>query len=494
MTMTATGDRSGHASGSGSSGGSGNASSTSSDGKGAGAGLGRTRHERRSAAERASGALDNRLGRRGFLVRAALAGSAMTVAPLRYLLKPGTAYAAICGCSNRDCDCGASCCDGYTEFCCTLTGVNGCPPGSVVAGWWKADGSSLCGPNGPRYYMDCNAGAAGPCGASGVTGATNDCGCDCAGGDCGHRKTCCTAFRYGQCNQHVPCLGPIVCRVVTCIPPWSIEPSCTTAPATDNFTRFHDAPCLHSAPTPVANVDAITQWGSLPVVFSNGLWYRGYDRVDQPGMGQAPFHYGAAGHIPVMGDWDGDGVVSPGVFADGIWHLRNSNSTGQPDGTFAYGATGHRPVVGTWAGFRHWGVGLVVGNQWLLRHHSSPGQPDLVFHYGTGAPDEVPVVGDWNGDGTMTPGVVAPTSSGLLRWKLRNSNSAGPPDITFDYGLNGDIPVVGDWDLDGKWTPGVVRGNQWLLRNGNSFDDPDVSFTFDTPPGIPLAWASRIRR
>ena len=165
--------------------------------------------------------LQRRLERRGFLARAALAGSAMTVAPLRYLLKPGTAYAAICGCAGgRECDCGSTCCDGYTEFCCTLTGVNGCPPGSMVAGWWKADGSGLCaGPGGsdsPRYYLDCNATAAGPCGASGVTGATNDCACDCAGGDCGLRKSCCTAFRYGQCNQAVPCLGPIVCRIVTC--------------------------------------------------------------------------------------------------------------------------------------------------------------------------------------------------------------------------------------------------------------------------------------
>ena len=197
----------------------------------------------------AAGLLERRLGRRSFISRATLAGSAMSVAPVSYVLRPVSAYAAICGCANQDCDCGQSCCDGYTEFCCTLTGQNACPPGSVVAGWWKADGSGLCGPEAPRYYMDCNAPAAGPCGSRGVTAAATNCSCGCAGGNCDNRMQCCTAFRYGQCHQEIPCLGPILCRVVTCTPPWQVDASCSTTVATDNFTAFHDAPCLHAQPS-----------------------------------------------------------------------------------------------------------------------------------------------------------------------------------------------------------------------------------------------------
>ena len=51
-----------------------------------------------------------------------------------------------------------------------------------------------------------------------------------------------------------PLLGPIVCRVVTCVPPWDIDPSCTRTSATDNNTRSHDRPCLH---TPTGAIDVV---------------------------------------------------------------------------------------------------------------------------------------------------------------------------------------------------------------------------------------------
>jgi len=60
----------------------------------------------------ASGFMGRKVGRRGLLQRAAVAASALAVVPLDFALKPGSAYAAICGCANQDCDCGASCCDG----------------------------------------------------------------------------------------------------------------------------------------------------------------------------------------------------------------------------------------------------------------------------------------------------------------------------------------------------------------------------------------------
>jgi hypothetical protein len=48
-------------------------------------------------------------------------------------------------------------------------------------------------------------------------------------------------------------------------------------------------------------------------------------------------------------------------------------------------------------------------------------------------------------------------STGTLLWELRNSNSAGPANITFNYGPNGAIPVVGDWDGNRTTTVGIVR-------------------------------------
>jgi hypothetical protein len=211
----------------------------------------------RTLAERAARALAPRMGRRGFLARTAMAGTALTAAPATYVLRPRSAYAAICNCSGSRCDCGSLCCDGYTEFCCTVTGMNRCPPGTLTGGWWKVDSSGYCG-GGPRYYIDCNhqCGSCG-CGGSGIcSGSCSGARCSCARGSCGNRKWGCTGFRYGQCNQHVRCLGPIACRVVTCVPPWQRDPTCTTAVRVDNATRNHHRPCLTGSP--FGSLDSVT--------------------------------------------------------------------------------------------------------------------------------------------------------------------------------------------------------------------------------------------
>jgi hypothetical protein len=196
-------------------------------------------------ADKVSGLLGNRFSRRGFFARSAVVGSAIAANPLTYALTPTDAYAAVCSCSGSNCDCGSTCCDGYTEFCCTLTGNNQCPPGSLLGGWWKVDGSGFC--NGPRYYMDCNAPCNGcGCGGGGIcSGGCSGTNCGCGLGDCNNRKAGCVNFRYGQCNQQTACIGPILCRVVTCIAPWEVDGTCTTTARYDANTAYHDRPCLH---------------------------------------------------------------------------------------------------------------------------------------------------------------------------------------------------------------------------------------------------------
>lgn len=45
-------------------------------------------------------------------------------------------------------------------------------------------------------------------------------------------------------------MGAIVCRVVTCTPPWILDSTCTGLDAIDENTALHDAPCLHEPPPP----------------------------------------------------------------------------------------------------------------------------------------------------------------------------------------------------------------------------------------------------
>ena len=181
--------------------------------------------------DKTAAVLQARTSRRGFLVKAAVAGAALTVSPLKYLLRPVTAYAAICGCNGYDCGCGAACCDGYTAFCCEVNdGKNACPAGSFPGGWWRADGSMFC--DGTRYIVDCNL----SCDADWP-------GCGCAQGDCNRRGSACNWFRYGQCNQHIGCYGPIVCRMATCEPPYLLDLGCTDETFWDNSTANHSADC-----------------------------------------------------------------------------------------------------------------------------------------------------------------------------------------------------------------------------------------------------------
>jgi hypothetical protein len=220
-------------------------------------------------ARKAGDVLEHRTSRRGLLGRATLAGSALAAAPAVYVLRPVSAYAAICGCGGQACDCGSACCDGYTEFCCTLTGLNACPPGSFAGGWWKADGSPYC--PGARYYIDCHSRCtcAGDCagGSPFCGGSCDPLTCGCAKGDCHLRKAGCVSFRYGQCNQQIGCAGRITCRVVSCTPPWLLDPTCSTTPATDNRTALHTAGCVGISVVAVASSpDGMGYW----VVQSDG--------------------------------------------------------------------------------------------------------------------------------------------------------------------------------------------------------------------------------
>jgi len=185
-----------------------------------------------------SGYLGSKTSRRGFVIRSALAGSAVAVAGVRYTTRQGSAFARITECAP-----GALCLDGYTEFCCVTHGSNACPPGTIAAGWWRADFSVFC--NGTRYYLDCNEVCCGPPRSPGFCNACHECGC---AGDCNTRRTYCNYFRYGQCNQQVDQIGPIACRMVTCTPPWTLALGCTPDGAVDNATANHNAPCNSTAP------------------------------------------------------------------------------------------------------------------------------------------------------------------------------------------------------------------------------------------------------
>jgi hypothetical protein len=110
--------------------------------------------------------------------------------------------------------------------------------------------------------------------------------------------------------------------------------------------------------------------------------------------------------------------------------------------------------------------------------------------YRWGRKGDIPVVGDWDGDGSQTVGVVRPSaardSNQLL---LRNSDGRV---LNFWYGRKGDRLVMGDWNGDGAWTPGILRnGSHWYLRD--SFSGAARATLRKQTPGRPVVgdWDSR---
>jgi hypothetical protein len=275
---------------------------------------------------KAAGVLERKSSRRGFILGSAMVGSAVAVAGCAPGTQPGTPY-------NHITDCGGGLCtDGYTEFCCTINnGLNACPPGSFIGGWWRADFSSFC--NGTRYYMDCMQNCCGPNLGNGFCAGCTECRC---GGGCDTRRVYCNYFRYGQCHQEIGITGPIACRVVTCVPPYTIaDYACSTVAAVDNSTAEH-APAHDCTPPPppfltatvLPNTGAAVKNpdGSLSVFArrsDGGVFNRDHTSAWGPVQGLNPT---TTSGLSAVSDASGLWLFARGS-DNGIWYQRKTSAT-----------------------------------------------------------------------------------------------------------------------------------------------------------------------
>lgn len=76
------------------------------------------------------------------------------------------------------------------------------------------------------------------------------------------------------------------------------------------------------------------------------------------------FDWGESTDIIFYGDWNGDGLDTPGVYrpSDGSWHLSNEWDGTPTEYDFTYGGDpGDKPVAGDWNGDGIDTVGIVRG-------------------------------------------------------------------------------------------------------------------------------------
>jgi subtilisin family serine protease len=221
-----------------------------------------------------------------------------------------------------------------------------------------------------------------------------------------------------------------------------------------------------------------------------GFWrlYRGPTQV-------AGFYFGNPGDFGFMGDWDCDGIDTPGLYrrSDGYVYLRNSNSQGVADISFFFGNPGDLPLAGD---FDNDGCDTVSiyrpaeGKFYVINHlgsgDSGLGAADYSYYFGN--PGDAPFMGDWNGDGIDTPGLRR-SSNGFVY--LRHSNTQGVGEVEYFYGDSGDLVFTGDWDGDGDDTLGLYRPSNGTvyLRNTNTTGIADLAYTMGGSVHKPVAGA-----
>jgi N-acetylmuramoyl-L-alanine amidase len=239
-----------------------------------------------------------------------------------------------------------------------------------------------------------------------------------------------------------------------------------------------------------------------------GIWYlrNSVGRTTQ-------VDFGREGDIPLMGDWDGDGIDTPAVYRPDEGRLIVRSGLQQV--SFVYRMpTGGTPVVAdtdgdgrdtvslAWGGHLYIMDGLgkgpaelvgpdplpialpaeteaLVGGDFdgdgvdeIAALHDgrvtlvSPGGPTTLGYVG----DALPVAGDWDGDGVET---IAAYDVWRAQFHLYGRDG-DPQPVTLSYGATGMLPVAGEFgDLPGTDNPPVHRAGIPPLASGDS--GPEVA-------------------
>lgn len=248
---------------------------------------------------------------------------------------------------------------------------------------------------------------------------------------------------------------------------------------TDERPHFDAGPeCYSEHCAQIGFVDAGSEWHLLEAP----AWQ----------VGDMSFYFGDPGDAPFMGDWDGDGVDTPGLYrrSDGFVYLRNANTQGNGDVSFYFGDPGDVPLIGDWDGdgddtvsiYRPSTGRFYIINQ-LGKNGEGLGAADFTFLFGD--PGDQPFAGDFDADG-ITEVALHRASTGRVYYRL--SLSQGAADFDFLYGDPGDVMFAADWNGDGTDTLALYRPSEgsWYIKLTNSQGVADHSIHYHNHDGPTL--------
>jgi hypothetical protein len=306
--------------------------------------------------------------------------------------------------------------------------------------------------------------------------------------------TGCVAFRYYLTNA-----GPTTTNgLIVAVDEFRYQDSAIVTPTrtatltpTPSPTR---TPTRTPTPTPSNTFTLVPPRTDTIGVYKDGNWYLKNSNSAGP---QDIFAFWLPGpspqsNVPVVGDWNGDGVDTLGVFDrfNGIFILSDSNTSPTSNYEVIFGNPGDFPLHGRWTNnpTLNDGIGVYRDSNGIiyLKNQLTNGFDDFFLIMGN--PGDVGIAGDWNFNGVDTIGVYRPLNQ---TWYLSNTNGNGITfsDISFEW-LSSNRIIAGDWNADGIMTVGYLT-NTGVFSLHNSLSSgttpPDTNFAFGPTDGYPIA-------
>ena len=213
------------------------------------------------------------------------------------------------------------------------------------------------------------------------------------------------------------------------------------------------------------------------------------------------FTYGASSFIPLVGDWNGDGIEGIGAYdpSNGAFHLKYNANAGNADVIVGFGNPGLTPISWHNGGIssNYDEIGIIDGTNVYLDTNLSGGFADInatlsdISCPSSGTVGQCiytpPTITTWAISGKMAIRGTVVTEGSALRW-----NITAPPSSVgyFTYGTSSFIPLVGDWNGDGIEGIGVYdpSNGSFHLRQAASEGTADIIIGLGAPNLIPLSW------
>jgi hypothetical protein len=167
------------------------------------------------------------------------------------------------------------------------------------------------------------------------------------------------------------------------------------------------------------------------------------------------------------------------VFRNGVWYFDFDAEGGTGEDTPSFGAPGDVPVLGDWDTDGTDEMAVFRGGLWLRDLDDNGGQAEDAITFGI--PGDVPVAGDWDGDGTDE---LAVFRNGV--WFLDLDDAGGVAEEVRVFGIPDDVPVAGDWDGDGTDELAVFRGGVWYFDLDDAGGPAEKAAAFGIPGDVPV--------